>query len=189
MSILGQETASRWTSTSSHRVQSDRAARHVACTCLVWKHLRISWIIAASEAELPIKLVERAIESMGRGYSFKRRMRPAALLGSRRSGSDMELRFWHLTCLMRFRNIYKEAPMSINPPRDPGSYLERDEDCQSAIERHFLYATVNSSRPYVDLARVLTEITDEATAAGWSEEELTDAVSILAQRHNMKPSI
>jgi hypothetical protein len=79
--------------------------------------------------------------------------------------------------------------MSINPPRNPGAYTERNKDCQSAIERHFLYATVNSSNPYVDLARVLTEISDEGTTAGWSEEELTEAILNLAKRHDMKPSI
>jgi hypothetical protein len=46
---------------------------------------------------------------------------------------------------------------------------------------------VNSTTPYVDLDRVLTEIAEEATTAGWSEEELTDAVLALAKRHGMGP--
>ena len=75
--------------------------------------------------------------------------------------------------------------MSINSPRHPGPYEGRSQDCQSAIERDFLREMVNSTTPYVDLDRVLTEIADEATAAGWSEQELTDAVLALAQRHKM----
>lgn len=73
--------------------------------------------------------------------------------------------------------------MSINPPRYPGHYALRHHDCQAAIERDFLREMVNTTTPYVDLDRVLTEIAEEATAAGWSEEELTDAVLALAKRH------
>lgn len=73
--------------------------------------------------------------------------------------------------------------MSINPPRFPGLYENRQEDCQLAIERDFLREMVNSSTPYVDLDRVLTEIAEDATRAGWSEEELTEAVLVLAKRH------
>jgi hypothetical protein len=75
--------------------------------------------------------------------------------------------------------------MSINSPRYPGPYSLRQQDCQSAIERDFLREMVNSTTPYVDLDRVLTEIAEEATTAGWSEEELTDAVLALAMRHGM----
>ena len=75
--------------------------------------------------------------------------------------------------------------MSINSPRYPGPYEHRSEDCQFAIERDFLREMVNSTTPYVDLDRVLTEIADDATKAGWSEEELTDAVLELAKRHKM----
>ena len=73
--------------------------------------------------------------------------------------------------------------MSINSPRYPGPYEFRQQDCQSAIERDFLREMVNSTTPYVDLNRVLTEIAEDATRAGWSEEELTEAVLVLAKRH------
>lgn len=78
--------------------------------------------------------------------------------------------------------------MSINPPRYPGPYALRQHDCQAAIERDFLREMVNRTTPYVDLDRVLSEIAEEATAAGWSEEELTDAVLALANRHQMGPT-
>lgn len=77
--------------------------------------------------------------------------------------------------------------MSINPPRYPGPYTQRASDCELAIERDFLREMINRTTPYVDLDRVLTEIAEEATKAGWSEAELTDAVIGLATRYNMKP--
>ena len=78
--------------------------------------------------------------------------------------------------------------MSINSPRYPGPYLQRATDCELAIERDFLRAIVNLTTPYVDLDRVLSDIADDATRAGWSEEEITDAVLRLAVRHRMKTS-
>ncbi|UVC12395.1 hypothetical protein IHQ71_30805 (plasmid) [Rhizobium sp. TH2] len=79
--------------------------------------------------------------------------------------------------------------MSINSPRHPGPYINRALDCMAAIERDFLRETVNSTTPYVNLDRVLTEIAEDATRAGWSEQELTDAVLKLALRYNMKPPV
>lgn len=75
--------------------------------------------------------------------------------------------------------------MSINSPRVPGPYAQRSADCESAIERDFLRETVNATTPYVDLDRVLSAIAEDATKAGWSEAELTDAVIRLARRYNM----
>ena len=76
--------------------------------------------------------------------------------------------------------------MSINPPRHPGPYAHRSEDCERAIERDFLQEMVNVTTPYVDLDRVLTSIADEATKAGWTEREITDAVLRLAARYRMR---
>lgn len=76
--------------------------------------------------------------------------------------------------------------MSINSPRIPGPYLHRLEDCVSAIERDFLRAMINVTTPYVDLDRVLSEIAEDAARAGWTEEDVTDAVLVLARRHNMQ---
>lgn len=56
--------------------------------------------------------------------------------------------------------------MAITPPRHIGPYKRRQEDCQLAIERHFLREMVNRTTPYVDLDRVLTEISEEAAKAG-----------------------
>ena len=78
--------------------------------------------------------------------------------------------------------------MSINSPRLPGPYEHRSADCESAIERDFLRETVNATTPYVDLDRVLSAIAGDATKAGWSEAELTDAVIRLARRYNMGAS-
>jgi len=77
--------------------------------------------------------------------------------------------------------------MSINSPRFSGQYGGRGVDCEYAIERDFLRETVNATTPYVDLDRVLTAIAEDATRAGWSERELTDAVIRLATRYGMAP--
>ena len=77
--------------------------------------------------------------------------------------------------------------MSMNAPRLPGSYSQRAADCEAAIERDFLRETVNASTPYVDLDRVLSAIAEDATGAGWSEAEVTDAVIRLAKRYRMAP--
>lgn len=76
--------------------------------------------------------------------------------------------------------------MSINSPRRSGQYDGRQEDCERAIERDFLREMVNSTTPYVDLDRVLMAVAEDATRAGWSEHELTDAVISLARRHGMR---
>lgn len=76
--------------------------------------------------------------------------------------------------------------MSINAPRYPGPYAQRKADCEGAIERDFLREIIKLSTPYVDLDRVLTCVAEPATKAGWTEEELTDAVIRLAARHGMK---
>jgi hypothetical protein len=67
----------------------------------------------------------------------------------------------------------------------PGPYPQRDADCERAIERDFLRETVNWTTPYLDLDRVLSAVAEEATKAGWSEAELTDAVIRLAKRYRM----
>jgi hypothetical protein len=78
--------------------------------------------------------------------------------------------------------------MLINPPRYPGPYSHRATDCELAIERDFLREMVNRTTPYVDLDRVLSEIAEEATKAGWTEADLTDAVLNLAKRHKLWPT-
>lgn len=78
--------------------------------------------------------------------------------------------------------------MSINSPRIPGPYPHRAADCESAIERDFLRETVNWATPYIDLDRVLAAVAEDATKAGWSEAELTDAVINLARRYGMNRS-
>ena len=75
--------------------------------------------------------------------------------------------------------------MSINSPRHPWSSLRRAEDCTRAIERAFFREVVNIGGSYIDLDRILAGIADEGTKAGWSEQELTDAVLTLARQHAM----
>jgi hypothetical protein len=75
--------------------------------------------------------------------------------------------------------------MSINAPRQPGWYEKRQLDCEHALERDFLREMVNVTTPYVDLDRVLNAMAEEATKAGWTERELTDAVLSLAKRHKV----
>lgn len=76
--------------------------------------------------------------------------------------------------------------MSINSPRFPRHYPDRAADCEHAIEREFFAHVVSSGTAYIDLDRVLAAIAEEATGAGWSEQELTDAVLALARRHAMQ---
>jgi hypothetical protein len=73
--------------------------------------------------------------------------------------------------------------MSINSPRFPGHYPQSVVDCEHAIDREFFREVVNAGTPYIDLDRILAGIAGEATAAGWAEQELTDAVLELARRH------
>ena len=75
--------------------------------------------------------------------------------------------------------------MSIHSPRYPGPYSLRATDCELAIERDFLRETVEAHTPYIDLDAILTAIADDAMRAGWSEEELTEAVLALSKRHKM----
>jgi hypothetical protein len=78
--------------------------------------------------------------------------------------------------------------MFVNPPRLPGAYPQRAHDCEMAIERGFLREVVETSAPFLDLDAILTAIAADATKAGWSEEELTEAVKTLAQRHSLDRS-
>jgi hypothetical protein len=75
--------------------------------------------------------------------------------------------------------------MSINSPRYPGPYTKRQEDCEHAIERDFLREAVETRTPYLDLDSILAAIAEDAARAGWSEQDLTDAVLALAKRHKM----
>lgn len=87
--------------------------------------------------------------------------------------------------LRRIRSVGGDV-VSVNPPRVPGPYPSRDADCESAVERDFLREIVNAATPFVDLDSVLMAIADDAMRAGWSEQELTEAVQRLAVRHRLK---
>jgi hypothetical protein len=75
--------------------------------------------------------------------------------------------------------------MSMNSPRYPGPYSQRKVDCELVIERDFLREVVESRTPYLDLDAILIAIADDAARAGWSEEDLTEAVLVLAKRHRL----
>jgi hypothetical protein len=75
--------------------------------------------------------------------------------------------------------------MSINSPRYPRAYNERATDCELAIERDFLRKVVEAHTPFIDLDAILAALADDALKAGWSEEDLTEAVLKLSRRHNM----
>lgn len=76
--------------------------------------------------------------------------------------------------------------MSINSPLMPGPYSHRDVDCERAIERDFFRVIQDSGTAYLDVDRLLTLLAEDATSAGWSEEELTAAVHALAARYGMQ---
>jgi hypothetical protein len=76
--------------------------------------------------------------------------------------------------------------MSINSPLMPGPYSHRAVDCERAIERDFFRVIQDSSTAYLDADRILMLLAEDATNAGWSEEELTAAVQALAAQHNMQ---
>ena len=75
--------------------------------------------------------------------------------------------------------------VSMNSPRYPGPYSQRAADCEQAIEREFLKVAIESGTSYLDLDSILSELADDATRAGWTEEDLTHAVLALARRHKM----
>jgi hypothetical protein len=79
--------------------------------------------------------------------------------------------------------------MSVNSPRFPGPYPQRAADCESAIERDFFRELVNANAAYVDVDRILAALADDATRAGWWEEDLTSAVYALARRHNIRTAV
>ena len=75
--------------------------------------------------------------------------------------------------------------MSMNSPRYPWPYPQRSYDCEQAIERDFLKHAIEAGTAYLDLDVLLSAIADDATRAGWSEEDLTEAAIALAKRHKM----
>lgn len=79
-------------------------------------------------------------------------------------------------------------PVSINSPLMPGPYSNRAVDCERAIERDFFRVVQDSGTAYLDADRILMLLAEDATNAGWSEEELTAAVHALAARHGMRSS-
>jgi hypothetical protein len=75
--------------------------------------------------------------------------------------------------------------MAINSPRYPRPYAQRATDCELAIERDFFREVVEARTPLIDLDKILIALADDALKAGWSEEELTEAVLRLSRRHKM----
>ena len=76
--------------------------------------------------------------------------------------------------------------MSINSPLMPGSYSHRSADCENAVERDFFRIVGHAGTAFIDIDHVLAELAEDATRAGWSEEELTDAVHALARRYGIQ---
>jgi hypothetical protein len=81
--------------------------------------------------------------------------------------------------------LVRTRVMSMNSPRYPGPYSQRATDCELAIERDFLREALEAHTPFIDLDAILAALADDAMRAGWSEEDLTDAVIALAKRHKM----
>ena len=78
--------------------------------------------------------------------------------------------------------------MSMNRPRMPWPYAERADDCISALERDFLREVVLVGTPFIDMDSILAALADDASKAGWSEEEVTAAVIELTRRHRLANS-
>lgn len=75
--------------------------------------------------------------------------------------------------------------MSMNSPLMPGAYSRRAEDCLHAVERDFFRIVGSAATAYIDVDRILGLLAEDATRAGWTEEEVTTAVHELARRHGM----
>lgn len=73
--------------------------------------------------------------------------------------------------------------VSMNSPRFPGHYLQRASDCDQAIEGDFLKVVLESETTFLDLDHLISALADDATRAGWNEQDLTDAVLALAKRY------
>ena len=76
--------------------------------------------------------------------------------------------------------------MSIRPPRMSGDYIDRDMDCQEAIEQQFLEQVRAAKTAYLDLAKIKTAIASDALEAGWTKEDLDDALLELARCYALK---
>lgn len=79
--------------------------------------------------------------------------------------------------------------MPIAMPRQAKAYADRALDCEQAVEAAFLAEVQNAGTAFIDLDHVLSGIAEEATRAGWSEQEITDAVIQLARRHSLQSGL
>lgn len=68
----------------------------------------------------------------------------------------------------------------IRPPREAGSYHDRDLDCQEAVEPTFLKYAYGQTA-FIDLAKIKKDITPKAVRAGWSETEVDAALIELGR--------
>ena len=73
--------------------------------------------------------------------------------------------------------------MDIDPPRQPGDYTERAEDCIEAIEPAFLELVENARTNFVDVLKITVALTVDGVAAGWRCHEIAEAVHRLATDH------
>lgn len=71
--------------------------------------------------------------------------------------------------------------MLIRPPRSSGNYPDRDLDCQDAIEHDFLAEVRAADTAFIDLAKIRSAIAAYALPAGWSDDELDNALSELVR--------
>jgi hypothetical protein len=74
----------------------------------------------------------------------------------------------------------------IRPPRSIGPYADRDLDCQEAIEEHFLAEVRAAGTAFLDLARIRAAISEDAIQAGWTKEDLDEALPELARCYALK---
>jgi hypothetical protein len=74
----------------------------------------------------------------------------------------------------------------IRSPRQQGPYIDRDLDCQEAVEPIFLREVTSADSAFMDLARIRNAVLLAALATGWTKNDLDDAVMELARCYAMK---
>lgn len=76
--------------------------------------------------------------------------------------------------------------MEIESPRQFGFYAERAGDCEDALAPAFDEFVANGKLQFFDLKRILDAIKPNAVAAGWSCNEIIEAIHGLALDHQSR---
>ena len=87
---------------------------------------------------------------------------------------------------IRSSTLSLEVVMDIDSPRQPGFYEGRQEDCEDALASAFDELVATQDKPFLDLKKIVGELTPDAVAVGWGCSEILEALHKLAMDHQRK---